>query len=125
MPADSHFIQSGYDIQHNEAQGDWIACKLDEAQGSDWCRITDAHGMVVFQGNYMPVNSLAPVPNDRMQLANVSVSSLWVPGPVEGGPVPVIPLASGEILVPAVDRDALSDRWAKNPDELRHIQGQD
>ena len=40
-------------------------------------------------------------------------------GPAEQSLVPVIPLADGQILVPAHDRLALIERWAKHPDESK------
>ena len=49
-------------------------------------------------------------------------NDIWVQGPAENGPVPVIPLSNGIILVPYADSDALADRWATNPDEINRLE---
>ena len=124
MPEDSLFVQSGYDIQSNEPTGDWIACQADSYQGTDTCRVTDAHGSVIFQGEFMPINGSRPVAGSQLRLANISLKNLWVDGPAEGGPVPVLPLEGGEVLVPSDDVYALTYRWRNNPEELRRIRGE-
>jgi hypothetical protein len=121
MPVGSHFIQSGYDLQRNEPTGDWIACSADAEQNADFCRVTDAHGNVIFQGDFLPVNSSRPVPAENLRFAAEDPRHLWVKGPVEQGPVPVIPLANGQLLVPAADSGPLADRWARDPDELTRL----
>lgn len=122
MPLDSNFVQSGYDLQHNDARGQWIACRADPQQGNDWCRVTDAHGVVVYQGSFSPAQSEAAVPDGQLQIS-ASPSRLWIDGPAEAGPIPVIPLRNGQILVPTQDRQALLDRWSANPAEFHEIQG--
>ena len=122
MPAGAHFVESGYDLQHNEAKGDWIACSTDSAQNADFCRVTDAQGEVVYQGDFLPFNSEQPIPADQLQVARISADHLWIQGPAESGPVPVIRLVNGAVLVPAADSEALADRWNSNPAELRHIE---
>lgn len=124
MPRDASFAQSGYDIQHNEPRGNWIACRADIRQSTDFCRVTDAHGTVIYQGAFLPVNSSRPVAAAQLKVATVDEKRLWVRGPAEAAPVPVIPLTNGAILVPAGDAYALADRWNSNPDELRRIEGQ-
>lgn len=125
MPANSYFLQSGYNLQRNEPIGQWIACRPDPGQGADLCRVTDHTGQVIFQGDYLPLHGAEALPAEELQVATGEVlNDLWVRGPAESGPVPVIPLANGKILVPAADADALADRWARNPDELHRITGQ-
>jgi hypothetical protein len=123
MPRNAYFAQSGYNLQRNEPLGDWIACRLDAEQNADLCRVTDNHGVVIYQGEFLPLHGSQPVPADQLKIAaNDDPGSLWVRGPAEGGPVPVIPLVNGKILVPRDDSDALADRWAKNSDELNRIE---
>ena len=123
MPAGASFVSVGYDLQHLEAKGEWIACSTDTEQNADFCRVTDARGEVVYEGDFMPLRGAQPVPADQLQMARISAEHLWVRGPAEEGPVPVIPLMNGKVLVPAADSDALADRWTNNPLELRQIQG--
>ncbi len=115
MPADARFIPSGYDLEHNERKGSWVSCRL-IAAGEDACRVTDAHGLVIFQGSFLPVNpgnaELAPETKNQLR---------WIPGPSEGSPVPVIPSSDGMLLVPHDDRDALVDRWNQHPDEWQAV----
>jgi hypothetical protein len=125
MPKNAYFVQSGYNLQRNEPTGQWIACRPDIAQSGDLCRVTDSHGTVIYQGEYLPLRSNQPLPADELEIAvNEQAGDLWVSGPAENGPVLIIPLANGKVLVPAADSDALADRWARNPDELNRIQGQ-
>ena len=124
MPADSRFFQTSFDVRRNEAKGEWIACRVDAATASDWCRVTDARGIVVFEGDFTPLSRPTPLPNSQLKVAvQPGANRLWVEGPAESAPVPVIPLESGDWLVPSQDRDALLDRWASNPQELRQLQG--
>ena len=83
MPENAHFLQSGYDINTNEAKGNWIACRVDAEQGVNWCRVTDAHGMVVFEGNYLPIDSSSPVPESELKIA--ADSPVQVVGERAGG----------------------------------------
>ena len=121
MPAQASFLQSGYDISRLEPRGSWIACGTDHRQETNWCRVTDARGDVVYEGDYLPLHGQAPLPLEKIELSRADPDKLWITGPVEGGPVPVFPLANGNVLVPAADRDALATRWAQNPSELRAI----
>ena len=115
MPADSRFIPTGYDLEHNERKGSWVSCRL-IAAGEDECRVTDAHGLVIYQGSFLPVNP------GNAELATSTKSQLrWVHGPAEGAPVPVIPSSDGMLLVPHDDRDALVDRWNQHPDEWQAV----
>jgi hypothetical protein len=124
MPVDSQFVVSGYDLLHNEPKGDWVACRPDLPEGANFCRVTDAHGSVIFQGDFLTVADSRPVPQARLRIASADLDHMFVRGPAEGGLVPIIPLAGGELLVPAADSTALADRWAKDPDELQRISGQ-
>ena len=121
MPAQSRFMQSGYDVAHLEPTGAWVACGTDRAEQANWCRVTDSHGQVVFEGDYLPLSSPTPIPLELIALSQTDPARLWVKGPSEGSPVPVIPLVNGDVLVPMSDRDALADRWAGNPQELRNL----
>ena len=122
MPHDANFVQTGYDVAHNEVQGQWIACRADQEQGNDFCRVTDPKGTVVYQGAFAPYDYPVQLSNDQLRIANIK-SSIWVNGPAEQGPVPVIPLKNGKLLVPVQDREALADRWTRNPAELRWLSG--
>jgi hypothetical protein len=124
MPSDSRFVQSGYDLQRNEPEGDWISCSTTSPYGhdADYCRVTDNHGTVIFQGDFMPVRGSQPVAPGRLQVAAMDADKLWVEGPAEESPVPVITLTNGAILVPADDSDALADRWARDPQELARVE---
>ena len=124
MPRDAHFLASGFDIATSEAQGNWIACRVNPEQATDWCRVTDQKGSVVFQGDYLPADSPIAVSADELQVANVRPDRIWVRGPVEQGPVPVIALTNGKVLVPAADREALDQRWSLDPAELNRVSGQ-
>lgn len=122
MPRDANFIQTGYDLDHNEAEGQWIACRNDYAENNAFCRVTDSHGIVVYQGAFSPYDYSPPPPNDQLQVAGTA-SNIWVTGPSSQALVPVIPLRNGKLLVPTQDREALADRWARNPEELHQISG--
>lgn len=122
MPRDAHFVQSGYDLRRNEPQGDWVACSADANQPANFCRVTDTHGMVIYQGDFLSVHSGKAVSKANLRFAARDPRSLWVEGPVEAAPVPVIPLADGQILVPAADSDALAVRWSRDPDELTRLE---
>jgi hypothetical protein len=121
MPRDAHFVQSGYDLAHNDPEGAWVACVVDVDQDTDFCRVTDPHGFVIFEGDFLPLHSRRPVPTAGLRFAARDPQHMWVRGPAEGGPVPVIPLEGGQLLVPAADSEALADRWARDPDELTRL----
>ena len=118
MPADSTFVQSGYDIGRNEFQGNWVACGADREQQTNWCRVTDNRGDVLFQGDFVPLTGGSAVSPQALIVGTVQPEKLWVHGPAEDAPVPVIPLAGGTLLVPVADREALSDRWSSHPEEF-------
>ena len=123
MPGSSYFVESAYNVSRNEWKGKWIACHADVAEGADYCRVTDVKGVVIYQGEFMPVNGPQAVPADQLRVASADDDKdLWVHGPAEDGPVPAIRLENGEILVPADDVAALADRWTKNPDEMARLE---
>jgi len=122
MPRDSQFVVSGYDLLHNEPKGDWIVCRPDLSEGANFCRVTDSHGMVIFQGDFLPVAGSRPVSQANLRVASADLDHIFVRGPAEGGLVPVIPLVDGQLLVPAADSIALADRWAKDPAERQRIE---
>ncbi len=124
MPRNAYFVQSGYDLDRNEATGNWIACSNDTDQNTNLCRVTDAHGTVIYQGDFLPLNGAQPVPDRDLKVASTDSDKMWVTGPAEAGPVPVIPLANGQILVPADDSEVLSARWKSDPDDLQRVEGQ-
>jgi len=123
MPAGSQFVQSGYDVTRNEPTGDWVACRLDEGRDADFCRVTDARGDVVFQGDFLPMRGFEPVSSADLKMGALDAQRLWVQGPSEEGPIPVIALANGKVLVPAADNVALADRWDRDPDERQRVMG--
>lgn len=122
MPQDSQFLQSNFTVATDEAQGNWIACRLEQAETADWCRVTDQNGMVVFEGEFLPVSSGNPLPTSEIKVTSAArPRNLWIQGPAEGGPVPAIPLVNGDVLVPAADRYPLQQRWAGDPREYNAI----
>jgi hypothetical protein len=121
MPQNAQFVQSGFDVSRNEAQGEWIACQTNASEGDNWCRVTDQRGMVVYQGGFLPVGSPVPVPENQLKIAETAPDKMWVEGPFEAGPVPVIPLRNGQVLVPETDQAALATRWAKDPGEFQQV----
>jgi hypothetical protein len=124
MPADARFLVSGYNVDQNERQGNWVACTLDSANNTNWCRVTDAHGSVVFEGAYLPLPGSEPIPAAKLRIANVNPRRMWVLGPSERLPVPVIALEDGTLLVPASDREALIARWQEQPEEFARVTAQ-
>lgn len=121
MPADARFVATGYDLEHNERKGSWVACHPDSF-GESACRVTDAHGMVIFEGAFLPVKDARLVNGGAGTPAAGKLH--WVNGPAEGSPVPIIPMTDGSLLVPQADRDALVDRWNQHPDEWQALEGQ-
>jgi len=124
MPGNSYFVQSGYNLNRNEPTGQWIACREDSDEGADFCRVTDTNGTVIYQGDFLPVNGSKEVSADQLRVAAKEEQNLWVDGPAESSPVPAIPLANGEVLVPRDDTYALAYRWSINPDELHRVEGE-
>ncbi len=121
MPADARFLATGYDLDRNERQGNWVACHVDPpGSGERSCRVADPHGIVIFDGSFLPVRDGQSAVTSAGQIA-INAKVGWVTGPSEGLPVPVIPLTDGAILVPQGDRDALVDRWARDPQEWRNL----
>src|SRR5450432_3134671 len=93
MPSDSHFVMSSYDLQRNEFKGNWVACSAYVDQSADFCRVTDSHGAVIYQGEFLPLQGDRAVLRANLRFAAVDPKNLFVRGPAEYGPVPVIPLA--------------------------------
>ena len=121
MPADSRFIATGYDLEHNEHKGVWIACHPGRSTGVSFCRITDNRGIVVFQGDYVPVRDAARVRAEPSAATPATGHLGWVTGPVEGISVPLIPMTDGTLLVPEDDRDALLARWNQHPEQWEDL----
>jgi hypothetical protein len=124
MPQTASFVQSGYDLSRNEAQGNWIACQENSASAADYCRVTDQKGIVVFQGDFLPIGTAREVPTSHLKVDVADANKMWVQGPAERGPVPVITLADGQVLVPVADQTALKQRWAGDPSEFRRVTGE-
>ena len=121
MPSDSRFMPTGYDLEHNERKGTWVACHT-TGVGDEQCRVTDARGIVLFQGAFLAVKDARAI-SSGFSSGISSVGSLnWVNGPAEDAPVPLIPMSDGSILVPQQDRDALIDRWNQRPEEWAQLQ---
>jgi len=120
MPANAQFLQSGYDVARNEPKGEWIACSVDAGQNANFCRVTDPHGMVIYQGDFLPVSGMAAVPEQDLKAStNEEEKDLWVHGPTDDGPIPVIPLANGDVLAPIADQPVLAARSGDAPEGLR------
>lgn len=122
MPPDAQFVSSGFNLNNNEQTGQWISCKQSTASRQPFCRLTNASGSVLYQGDFEPLDGRESVAAEELRLTG-NPGNLWVNGPAEGSPVPVIPLKNGRVLVPVQDREALIDRWTQNPEELREISG--
>ena len=121
MPPDSRFIATGYDLEHNEHQGVWIACHPGSSMGDSFCRVTDNRGEVVFQGDYVPVQDARGMRTNTLGATPANATLHWVTGPVEGISVPLIPMTDGTLLVPADDRDALLNRWNQHPEQWQAL----
>jgi hypothetical protein len=120
MPSNARFLPTGYDLTHNERRGTWVACQAN-GPGVSFCRVTDPHGLVIFQGDYLPVRDSRAVADSDTTPALGNSRLQWVQGPLEGTPVPIIPTSDGTWLVPIGDRDALVDRWNQNPQEWQKL----
>jgi hypothetical protein len=121
MPANSRFIPTRYDLSHNERKGLWVFCGSGDEAGVTFCRVADASGVVIFQGDFLPVRNSQSSPNNA-SMKGAGAKLTWVNGPSEGSPVPVIPMTDGSMLVPRDDRDALIHRWNTHPDEWQKLQ---
>jgi hypothetical protein len=120
MPENSQFLPTGYDLDHNERQGTWVWCEPGEGAFDKQCRVADTHGTVIYEGAFLPVRDAgSPSTSQNAQPARTQLG--WVNGPVEGSPVPLIPLTDGSLLVPRDDRDALIHRWNAHPDEWQKL----
>jgi len=119
MPGDARFVRTGYDLATNEYVGLWVACMPNLEEQTNLCRVTNQRGDVIFQGQFLPVDTQQPVPAAQLKIGTLDKDNLWTDGPAESAPVPVIPLADGQRLVPVIDRAAILDRWAANPAESR------
>ena len=120
MPSDSRFLQTGYDLSRNERRGQWVACHGAGSAGTA-CRITDSNGIVIFEGEFLAVRNAKADEGDAEDTTPASGTLSWVNGPVEGTPVPLIPMSDGSFLVPLADRGPLLDRWNQHPEEWRTI----
>jgi hypothetical protein len=117
MPRNARFVQTGYALASNETLGQWVGCRAAEPGHGDWCRVTDQRGSVVFEGEFLPLDSTEPVPADRLAVGQLDKARLWTFGPAEQAPVPVIPLEDGQTLVPVADRLCLMERWTQGVGE--------
>jgi hypothetical protein len=81
------------------------------------CRVTDPQGLVIYQGEFLPVDGSPPLSPDQLRVATSGNANIWVEGPFGEGPLPAIPLANGRVLVPGADAYALAARWRQNPDD--------
>jgi hypothetical protein len=125
MPTSSSFIQSGFNVARSEPLGNWISCREDADRSADSCRVTDNKGIVIFQGEFLSMSRSSSVPNSELKVANrTEARNLWIQGPSFTGPIPVIPLTNGDLLIPAEDSQVLRDRWNHDPDELSRLQRQ-
>ena len=121
MPAQSSFLQTGFNLQVNEPEGEWVACGQDAEQNTNFCRVSDARGIIVYQGDFLPLRAQGPLPTDQLEVATLRDAKFWVKSPSQAAPIPVIPLRNGQVLVPAGDREALVDRWATHSEEFQSI----
>jgi hypothetical protein len=121
MPANSRFMLTGYDLDHNESRGEWVACHPDGGVGESFCRVSDARGTVIYQGNFLPVRDLTKASASPLAGEAETGELLWLKGPTEGMPIPAIPMSDGSVLIPRDDRDALLDRWRRFPEDWKRL----
>jgi hypothetical protein len=118
MPKDAHFIAGNFDYMRMRTKGEWVSCHSDVKSPTDWCRIANQSGDIIFEGRFLPVGKDKPLPDSQIRIAPYNIDHHMVTGPVESFEVPVIPLESGTLLVPATDAKPLAVRWKAHPDEL-------
>ena len=80
---------------------------------------------MVYEGDFLPLEGGAALPGADLKVNQTQdPEKMWVESPSSGGPVPVILVRRGVVLVPAEDREALAARWASDPAELNEVRGQ-
>ena len=121
LPAQAVFLQSGYDLSRMEVKGDWVACGLDAEERTNWCKVTDSVGTVLFEGDFLPVPTETEVPVRKLKLRVVSPNQLFVRGPGDSLVPAILRSRAGLVLVPAEDVAALAARWKANPDEMNAL----
>lgn len=118
MPKDAKFIAANFDYLKLRTRGEWVSCHTDVKSPTDWCRIANQSGDVIFEGKFLPVGKDKPLPDNQIRIASYNIDRHMVTGPTETFSVPVIPLEGGTLLVPATDAKPLAVRWKAHPDEL-------
>jgi hypothetical protein len=119
MPSDAKFTLTGYNPDNLEPRGQWVACGMDNDHATNWCRVTNQVGTVIYEGDFLPLGSTRALPAEQLEVGQYSPTIDWVRGPAEQIQVPIIPLKNGVMLVPAADALILPARWAKDPHELQ------
>jgi hypothetical protein len=107
----SVFYATGYNLSNNEDRGFWLDCSSTELTEVHRCSVARETGQVIMVSNF-------DVVTDRRYYASLLKSGLmksdelyWVISPTTSAPVPIIPLADGNLLVPSNDRDELVSGW--------------
>ncbi|SFS20672.1 hypothetical protein SAMN05421771_3757 [Granulicella pectinivorans] len=118
MPSDSTFIPGKFDYLKLHTRGEWVSCHSDVKSPTDWCRIANQSGDVIFEGKFLPVGMDKPLVDSQIHITSYNIDHHMVTGPTESFEVPVIPLEDGELLVPATDARPLALRWKQHPNEL-------
>lgn len=121
MPKDAKFIAGNFEYLHMRTRGEWVSCHSDIKSPTDWCRIADQSGAVLFEGKFLPVGKDKPLPDSQIKIATYNIDNHWVLGPTETFKVPVVPLEDGTVLVPSTDTHSLAARWKAHPEELTAV----
>ena len=99
LPATAIWVRTPPTPLEFSPQGDWLACWLNKARNSDYCRVTDYRGKLEFEGDFSPISGLNPVPDSDLRLKN-GTGDLWAWSDQDKRSVPVAYLQDGTILVP-------------------------
>jgi hypothetical protein len=121
MPKDSKFIAGDFEYTRMRTRGEWVSCHSDIKSPTDWCRIANQSGDILFEGKFLPLGQDQPLPDSQIKIATYNIDNHWVIGPTETFKVPVVPLEGGAILVPFTDTHTLAARWKAHPEEQQAI----
>ncbi len=117
MPRDATFVAGKFEYARMRTRGEWVSCHSDVKSLTDWCRIANQSGDILFEGHFLPVGRDRPLPDSQIRIAAYNIDNHWVIGPTETFKVPVVPLEGGVILVPSTDTHSLATRWHSHPEE--------
>jgi hypothetical protein len=98
VPDDAVFLDRGTQKLPTPRRGDWLNCWQEPEENRDRCRLTHENGTVIFEGDYIPFDRGASVPDIQLRIEPVRTreDSLWV----GFAWVPLVHLTNGNILIP-------------------------